>query len=62
MEGASLVPKSLLAGAKGSEILSCFGNNISAELKGDPSNVFSANFHIKVDWRIQLRFEQTVSK
>jgi hypothetical protein len=33
------------------KVLSGLGCSIGTKLKGDPSNVFSANFHIKVDYK-----------
>ena len=48
MEVASLVAETLLASAKGSEILTGLGSDVGAKLKGNTANGIPANFHVKL--------------
>ena len=48
MEVASLVAETLLARAKGSEILTGLGSDVGTKLKGNTADIFSANFHVKL--------------
>ena len=48
MEVASLVAETLLASAKGSEILTGLGSDVGTKLEGNTADIFSANCHVKL--------------
>jgi hypothetical protein len=49
MEGAAGVAETLLAGAKGAEILGRFRDDVRAQFERNAAQVLTPNFHIKVN-------------
>mmetsp|Transcript_77720 Transcript_77720/g.224704 ORF Transcript_77720/g.224704 Transcript_77720/m.224704 type:complete len:94 (+) Transcript_77720:174-455(+) len=52
MEAASLVTISLFPSTEGTKVFGRFGNDIGTKLKSDSANIFTTDFHVKIDFGI----------
>jgi hypothetical protein len=60
MKTGSSIAESLFSGTQSSKVLGSLGDDVRAKFKGDSTDIFSSDFHIKVDCNVERRKQTSV--